>query len=134
MNSEKPSCHTYTFQISSHTTFFFFQNLKSYLVVVTSPDNTLAQPYVSASGVYLNQRTVTLFKKWIKFEGMLCSLHYLSQIPLSYRTIYISNTPRNSFECKEPVQKNERMQYAQRSNSRSHCLRLKEETRVKQRD
>lgn len=43
--------------------FPFFQNLESsYLVVVTSPEKSLAQPLASASEVYLNQHTVTHFR------------------------------------------------------------------------
>lgn len=32
----------------------FFQNLKSYLAVVINPDKPLAQPSVTALGVYIN--------------------------------------------------------------------------------
>ena len=53
----------YSPDLSPFDFFSFFQNLKSsYLVVVTSPDKPLAQPSVSASEVYLNQRTVTHFR------------------------------------------------------------------------
>lgn len=72
----------------------FFQNLKSYLVVVINPDKPLAQPSVSALGVYINKRTLTHFRNGLSDWNYVCQtvVNTLKGFNV-HVTVYVSNKP-----------------------------------------